>query len=378
MLDDDDAAAAAAALADAAVAEADAAAAVGAVEEETAAAVDEAVDEDTATAPGDAIAEDGAVTSLIALVTSRAHHAQKYRRVMVHDVTGNFLEILRELRAAHPPKSQQQQQPTRRPGEHREAATVSALVRAATEVDREIAKVLSAVADDRQQPETLLRQCCETVDALKQLVDAACARAPRAKDAAAHMSAVIASLYSRLDDAAQALQARRSALLARERARLARYDPQSALRSRQLPPSPSLPASAKQKPPQAQQEPEPEQRSPQQWATEEERELAAENRLLVRRLAATTDDALRGIERQIAEIAEMQRVVAMKALEQAQDVDSLHEQAERSVAAVAEANERLARALRKKRSSWCDCHTIVVANLFVMGTMLLFLNWLHP
>lgn len=259
--------------------------------------------------------------------------------------------------------------------ETKTTTTTAAFVHAASEIANDIRRVHAAAATatpassaegDRDRvratPESLLRQCSENVDALEQLIETSTEAARSGeitKDTVAHMKAIVSSLYTRIEEAAEMLKTKRIAHLERERSRSARYSSVAP-----VPPSTLTQRSRAKE---------------DEKADDADKELEEENVMMVKRMKARADDALRGIERQIAEISEMQRIVATKALEQAEDIDALHEQARRSVEAVAESNEALARATRSRRGLmwWLDCNTLTIVCLVSMGSSLLFFNWLH-
>lgn len=114
---------------------------------------------------------------------------------------------------------------------------------------------------------------------------------------------------------------------------------------------------------------------------QERREFAMENRAFVVRMGNENKEALRGIERQMAEISEMQRIIAVKVMEQADDIDLIHRQAERTEREIKEGNDILRNVTAKKpKKKWyeaCDCNACMVNTFFILGTLLLFLNWIH-
>ena len=275
------------------------------------------------------------------------------------DKTNEFMKCLKQqtTRPSTKPTSLERPQTT--------TSSIAPFVHAATEIAQDIHRIHTTTNTTKTTPESLLRQCSDNVNALEQLVGSLVATTTKTKtnvtrDMKAHMRAIIAILFTRIEETAETLKTKRIALLERERARSTRYSQTTTTTQKQK---------QKQK----------ETTTTEKEEEEEEKTFTEENAMMVKRMAAHSDDALRGIERQITEIAEMQRIVATKALEQAEDIDTLHEQARRSVATIAESNEALARASRRKRGIWwlLDCNTLTVLSLFSMGFSLLFLNWLH-
>lgn len=114
---------------------------------------------------------------------------------------------------------------------------------------------------------------------------------------------------------------------------------------------------------------------------QERREFAMENRAFVVRMGNENKEALRGIERQMAEISEMQRIISLKVMEQADDINLIHKQAERSEREIKEGNDILRNVTSAKpKKKWyelCDCNACMVNTFFVLGTLLLFFNWIH-
>ena len=114
---------------------------------------------------------------------------------------------------------------------------------------------------------------------------------------------------------------------------------------------------------------------------DERREFAMENRAFVVRMGNENREALRGIERQMCEISEMQRIIALKVMEQADDIDLIHRQAERTEREIKEGNDILRNITsakpKKKWYEFCDCNACMVNTFLILGTLLLFFNWIH-
>eukprot|EP00727_Mastigamoeba_balamuthi_P005712 m51a1_g1760 hypothetical protein (239) ;mRNA; f:266987-267984 len=203
--------------------------------------------------------------------------------------------------------------------------------------------------------EGLLRGCMQSIGSLVQTLGPS----EGGDDPTQHAHAVVAFLYAQLDEVAgiaRKMQSRRAAAVAALR-------PSSAGRN-SAPSAPSAAASAVEA-----------ERTYEEVEPDDE-ELEAENLMLQRSLASQVD-ALRKVQSQVAEIEQLQLVLADKASEQAESLNTLNDQAQRSAAEVSRANELVEKAAKR---AWCppDCATMTSGILLFFTLSLLFLNWLHP
>lgn len=274
----------------------------------------------------------------------------------------------------------------------RTAEQLAAEIDAAQRALSEPPSVLGAAGPRRtpRDAEAQLRACCESVRDFRAVVDAAVARVgPAGAGTAAHLRAACRALYTRAEDLAAVVQRRKQAALERERARARRYG---------LLPGQATPAAVavrRRAPPRAAETSNNSGHCGSDGGGDnavdlETAVLDAENAMLVEQIAAQETSPLQQVERQIAEVAEMQAALAQKVLEQADDINVLREQAARSLANIDEANRALRRATappkRARRCCGCcsccgacaDCHSLTCAVLLVLGTLLLLVNWSRP
>lgn len=227
--------------------------------------------------------------------------------------------------------------------------------------------------------DSLLRKCGENIEALEHLLPQR-ERAPSLTITHAttaselHARGVLSFLYGRLGDTAELARLHRSrrlsALMQRsQRGASSHAGNMASSSSLSLHKSPSSLSAF----PQVQQQ----QQQAEPSAAEEDEELVKENQLLLHSLA-TDVDVLKRIERQVAEISQLQHVLATKAVEQASDLDLLLTQAESVSAEVQQGNERVNTATSRGRLK-CppNLNTSVALLLLFLSVLLLMLNRLH-